>query len=273
VKSLFDTTKYLWVEKWIHLLVHVFPVGSAIYLLTIQAFNPTGFGGCWVASIPFGCGDENQDGIECERGPQNIEQIVWLFNGLPTFFVLLFPACVMLTLFCQVCHTQNKAKKQQSSQSGNRRKEAVSFRATDVAKQAGFYLLIMYWSYLFAVINKGFVEMADTTIFPLVLLSTINLGLQGVWFYLVYRHFAVFRTNKQWCHPCKLPCQKAPMSRGKQMEHKDFEPEQDGDWTFNIFDGTNADGAFAAFIYEGESDDERDDKRESVHWSELQNHI
>ena len=44
-------------------------------------------------------------------------------------------------------------------------------------------------------------------------------------------------------------------------------------YSFNIFDGTDASGAFAAFIHDGDSDDERVDHEQTDHWAAVQDHI
>merc|ERR1719464_309650 len=38
----FNPEKYVRIEKCIHILVHIYPIGSAIYLLLMDAFNSTG---------------------------------------------------------------------------------------------------------------------------------------------------------------------------------------------------------------------------------------
>lgn len=49
--------------------------------------------------------------------------------------------------------------------------------------------------------------------------------------------------------------------------------ESDRGYSFNIFDGTNATGAFADFIHDGDSDDERADNAQTTHWSSVQDQI
>jgi len=44
-------------------------------------------------------------------------------------------------------------------------------------------------------------------------------------------------------------------------------------YSFNIFDGTNASGAFAAFIHDGDSDDENVDNAVTDYWADVQDHI
>jgi len=44
-------------------------------------------------------------------------------------------------------------------------------------------------------------------------------------------------------------------------------------YSFNIFDGTNASSAFADFIHDGDSDDELAGNEESARWSAVQDHV
>ena len=50
-------------------------------------------------------------------------------------------------------------------------------------------------------------------------------------------------------------------------------PKAQHRYSFNIFDGTNASGAFAEFIHEGDSEDERLEQEETERWASIQNHI
>ena len=43
-------------------------------------------------------------------------------------------------------------------------------------------------------------------------------------------------------------------------------------YSFNIFDGTNASGAFADFIHDGDSDDEKEDNFATDRWAAIQDH-
>ena len=66
VRHNFNEEKYIWMEKWIHVAVHIWPFGTAFYLLSIEAFNFLGHYSCWIASIPFGCGNDTGNKI-CSR--------------------------------------------------------------------------------------------------------------------------------------------------------------------------------------------------------------
>jgi hypothetical protein len=131
VKVNFETGKYLWMEKYIHILVPIWPLATAIYLLAIEAYNPSPHLTCWIHSIPLDCG--NDSGIECTRGPQNVEQLAWICAALPGILILLVPTVVMISLILHV--------KQRQSQ--------IRIKYQDVAKQAALYLLGLFWTYLF----------------------------------------------------------------------------------------------------------------------------
>mmetsp|Transcript_37986 Transcript_37986/g.41994 ORF Transcript_37986/g.41994 Transcript_37986/m.41994 type:complete len:386 (+) Transcript_37986:242-1399(+) len=92
------------IEKWIHIGVYVFPLAAATYLLTLRAFNPT-IHGCSLASIPVGCGDEtttDEELLPCDRGPNNISQLQWLFWGLPSLLFFSIPTVVLFLLCVEV---------------------------------------------------------------------------------------------------------------------------------------------------------------------------
>jgi len=223
IRNRFDPKKYMWVEPYIHILVHVFPVGSAIYLLTLEAYNYNGYAACNLASIPFGCGDDSPDGIPCERGPQNMEQLAWYFNALPGFFVLTFPTLSMALLYGYVRRNQKAQSEpqqglsstvvvlQQQQQQQQQQLPEIPIDATVFAKQAVVYLLVLYWSYIFGMVNKGIAYIGDTLIFELVLVGEVNFSLQGLWLLLVYLYFSVDPTNSNdgtrcCCHCCPGMC-------------------------------------------------------------------
>jgi len=136
----FNPKKYSKIESYIHVVVHVFPIASALYLVFIDAFNSGGLT-CFIASIPFGCGDES--GIECTRGPQNITQVIWFTTGIPTLFTILFPTLVMLALVVQVCRMQRVMKARANSQSDDKnvvseteREQRSSSMAKDVSMKS-----------------------------------------------------------------------------------------------------------------------------------------
>jgi hypothetical protein len=294
VRYNFDIAKYQWIEKWIHLGVHFFPVGSAIYLLYLEAFNPTGHYQCWIASVPFGCGEGN-DGMECERGPQNIEQIAWIFAALPTFLYLLVPVGVMVSLYLLV------RKRQRSTANINDRSmDHYPWKSKLVAQQAALYLLGLFWTYIFGMINNGVQWIGDTTVFAISLISVINVNLMGVWILLIYRYFRVIIPRKSMRRTSSSGSSSAagrnnnPIrarrtilrstatsgnESGRAGEEDDAEKEDVHTIigaeaaSFNIFDGTNATGAFSQYIFDADSEDEAEDQQETTQWDEVQEHV
>mmetsp|Transcript_25812 Transcript_25812/g.60774 ORF Transcript_25812/g.60774 Transcript_25812/m.60774 type:complete len:622 (+) Transcript_25812:569-2434(+) len=105
----FDPKKYRWIEKYIHIVANGYAFGSALFLLRIEAFNHSGLT-CWIASIPFGCGDGTD--IECTRGPKEISKTLAFFVGIPALVVLVVPAVAMGALALYVCWNQRQMQQQ-----------------------------------------------------------------------------------------------------------------------------------------------------------------
>lgn len=174
----FRVEHYAWMEKWIHILANAFPFLSAIYLLAIEAYNVGGNQTlCWIESIPFGCGGD----VPCERGPQYIRWVYLFFAVLPTFFWLLFPTVVMVCLYRHVLLKQKR----------DRLPANHPLTPRLVARQASVYLLAVYWTYTFTMINAGLQKVGFTRVFPISLLGVININLWGLWLLWVYRYFQV----------------------------------------------------------------------------------
>ena len=58
----------------------------------------------------------------------------------------------------------------------------------------------------------------------------------------------------------------------KKLSKKKIKPNSTKS-SFDIFDGTGASSAFAEFIHDGDSDDERADNEQTTHWSAVQDLI
>jgi len=170
----FDPAKYGWIEKYIHLGVHVFPLASAIYLLTIEAFNPNGLH-CWIASIPADCGDDS--GIECIRGPSNPHKILWIFGGMPAVFFLLFPTTIMVLLTYCVCRRKQKGV------------IPCVMSASMVARQSAVYLGSLYWVYLPLFVYNGQIQLGNDVPFGISLWVNLVTKSMGMWFAIVYWYF------------------------------------------------------------------------------------
>lgn len=299
VRHNFEVSKYSWVEKWIHVGVHIFPVGSAIYLLLVDAFNP-GISVCWIESIPFGCGAGTD--VPCSRGPQNIFLVATVLAFLPVAFCLVVPTCVMVALYRET----------------KRRQAAIQMEASTVAKQACLYLCALYWSYMFAIVNGFIWWYKDEPLFLPTLLAAVTLNLLGVWILGIYLYFrvvppspspALHRMRRRKATPAankssvtttqaalepvleqELPTNDNSAAATTASMTSTHRPEQASSssqvssrqpsselqrssYSFNIFDGTNASGDYADFVFEGDSEEEREDMRESRRWHDIQEYL
>lgn len=130
----FEKAKIIWVEKWIHLFVHIYPLGVAIYFLVRNSFNNSSFGFCYVARSPYGCTiDSSTESENCERGPTTRNEYKTMMSLLLVryCFNLLFPASVMIVLYFLV-------KKKQE--------QIYCIQSKEVAFQTIIYLLPIYFT-------------------------------------------------------------------------------------------------------------------------------
>merc|ERR1740130_562430 len=141
----FNPKKYQWIEKYIHIIVHIYPIASSIYLLCIEAFNSTGLGQCWISSIPFGCGDYDHHSdyddhdddspivVVCDRGPQDITKKLVYFAGIPAIFYLLFPTIMMGSL-CIVVWNKHKQLKKQTQKQKTKQKQKPQLQRNNTTR-------------------------------------------------------------------------------------------------------------------------------------------
>ena len=94
----FQLPKIIWIEKYIHILVHIYPICSAFYVLSQKGFNDSGYGVCYIFSIPLDC--QVDPSIPCERGPESrLMFLVWI---IPNILAMLLPSIAMSILFLKV---------------------------------------------------------------------------------------------------------------------------------------------------------------------------
>jgi len=266
--------------------VHIFPLGSAIYLLEVDGLNSNGLY-CWIASLPHGCGDDS--GIECTRGPQNPRMMLWIFAVMPAVFFLVFPTIIMVTLTLSVYLREKN---------GNNHCEIPPVM---VAKQSAVYLGSLYWVYLPLFVYSGLYYFQHIKSFAVAMwVSIISVSL-GLWFAIVYWYFTTDDSTYA-CEGCdgannvgpsttdaavsgqlsdntekndkagELP----PPMGGKKKSYinakssKALRGRQSRRISFNIFDGTPSGGEFSSFIFHGDSDDEEKDMAESKQWEMCQ---
>merc|ERR1712176_250685 len=75
ILSNFNEDQYMWVEKYIHVIVHIYPLIVSVAVLSVDGFNNSGFGFCSIASSPLNCGEIDRSDVECERGPKTNQHL------------------------------------------------------------------------------------------------------------------------------------------------------------------------------------------------------
>jgi len=305
----FEKAKIVWVEKWIHLLVHLYPISTGIYFLIVKGYNDSGSGFCYIASSPIGC--EHDLNIACDRGPQHYNN-GRLIHSVVEFIALLVPTIVMVTLFFKV----------------RKRQTQIHIPAKILAQQSFVYIIIIYlhtipyfisnvlptnmspYFDVFVAING---RLLTVTIFPVYCYFSIKKKATRI----ASRNIATSTTtntdidtdiiiinnnNKSKLTPCENQIIKTDMKEKKygRSENSNYifntctvntVPTQSPQlvlapapapavsisstprYSFNIFDGTNASGIFAEFIHDGDSEDEKLDDKATKHWEAIQDYV
>jgi len=283
----FKKSKIMWVENYIHILVHIYPIISAFYILSCQGFNDFGMGVCMLYGSPHGCWLDPS--ITCERGPES--RLMILFFIIPILLVLLFPSTVMAILFVKV----------------KKRQENIFINAKSIAKQAVVYLVPLYWALVpfligFVLGSIDFEGSIDSQrISPFYRVVMLIYCSFALWAMFSYLYFSVEKetiptTDTGNDHKSKNNATEIPMENGmkpnqgfiftsqeiviQDTSHRLTRTAtakesfaQEPRYSFNIFDGTNASGAFASFIHDGDSDDEKVDNTMTDHWASVQDHV
>ncbi|OEU08736.1 hypothetical protein FRACYDRAFT_249639 [Fragilariopsis cylindrus CCMP1102] len=232
VMNNFNKSKISWIEKYIHIGVHIYPICSSIYLLTLQAFNNIGLGYCLTGSDPYQCQVPDST-TSCARGPSNTTEYLRmnLFWLIPYLFELFVPTLIMIILYFMV-YQKNQQQQQQLLQPQQQQQQQQQQEST-----------------------------ATTTRIE----------------------------SPQPEHDDRRSPSPPPSSQQQQQQQQQQQGEEEGEeeggatrirrrsrsrkYSFNIFDGTNASGEFAAFIHGGDSDDDNVDNEQTNHWDTIQDHI
>jgi len=169
----FKKEKIVWVEKWIHLLVHIFPIMTGIWLLSINGFNNTNYGMCGPASYPWRC--EFDPNMSCERGPQGPKSVN-VIMGVNIALILLFPTVVTVYLIFTIEQRQNQEN---------------YIPAKAIGPQLCIYIVAIYYVSLpYFILN--FIPDLWVHWYPFLIFAILNYSLFGLWFMIVYSHFFIW---------------------------------------------------------------------------------
>ena len=161
--SNFEKEKYEWVEKYIHAILPIYPLITAIVILSKQGFNPSSLGGyCTASNTDWYCDDPNYGDVPCERGHLN-HPILWY----SVFYIitLFFPTVVMFFLYINVTQQQSQ----------------IFIKAKVVAKQSAIYLFVLYlailsWFVIACMIESGH---GDNIPFAAIIFADVSWDLFG----------------------------------------------------------------------------------------------
>lgn len=294
----FDKNKYQWVEKWIHIVVHFYTLSTGSYSLAVEGYNPVR-GYCKMASYPLDC--ETSDDVVCERGPASFGKMkatFWLL--IPNLIYLMLPTVTMTMLYFKV-------KKREEDHG----LKSCLITSKDVAIQSCVYLSAIYVTTLPFLVSDSLEylrKVDDESLTPLTLASKIIYALFAFWTMLTYWYFSIDRPNDRSADKAECTSSKkrktsaaresqlifnaacrtttgdcantrvskisdSPTTETNPPTQLESEPAEERRYSFNIFDGTNACGAFADFIHDADSEDERLEREETDRWNSVQEHV
>ena len=150
MKKSYNEAKYVWIERWIHLIAWCIPCAIASVVAATDNFNPSG-SGCWLSKAPRGCEDDPT--VECERG-EDIGYFVYLVVLSQIFLYLIFPPSVILAIYCWIKKIQKKAQGCRGMQ--RVRQSARKELMKSIAIQISVYLLSFWFTWVFALIHAGY---------------------------------------------------------------------------------------------------------------------
>ena len=169
-------------EKYIHLFSFLIPTVSAIFLASVEMFNPIGMG-CWIQNAPEGCDREGYG--PCVRGAQNSSFYVMTFGALPTALNLVISTSLIVACYI---NEKNKQKKYTSCIVGKKIliEQARRKKSALIAQQGALYLITFYGSYLFPTIAAITQVVTQRHIFSTLLMGAVFMPLDGFFFTLAY---------------------------------------------------------------------------------------
>jgi hypothetical protein len=141
-----------------------------------------------------------------------------------------------------------------------------------VVRQGSLYLLVMYWSYLFPIINQITTKLLNRHIFLFTFLGACNLALQGCWILAVFVWFnkpsqRARETMILHTHGSDENNEKAVVTGNHDQKKSSPILRRSESYksaaSFNIFDGSNASDQFAEFVFSDDDSYEIDDDIEN----------
>jgi hypothetical protein len=197
--------KYNWsnemlhrIERWVHVAILSFSIGSSIALLPLEQYNPIGTV-CWVIGSPQRCGHSSYrvSDVPCERGDYAYLYGLALFYG-PLWVCVLACIVSMVAIYFEVRKTHRRMRRYSmppdvSEQGYSKKKRRLQVHAlrrsatdqTSVAMQAILYSLSFFVTWTPSTI-WSIAHWFNVESFALDFLSAFCEPLQGFWNALIF---------------------------------------------------------------------------------------
>lgn len=266
IRNNFKETKYIWIEKWVHIVAYCIPCTIAILLAATENFNPNG-GGCYVAKAPRGC--EADPDVPCQRG-KDIHMIEYIIGFGLIFLYLIFPPSVVISMYCWI----GREEKMMETSTGMHRlrQSARKQMMQSVGKQICVYLISFWFTWVFALIHTAFEIFTGELNYGLLILSNCLFASQGIVFAGVYFSLQRFGKPKIDCvsqnsMPIQRRChltvldirQNAESSNGLECTETRRES-----CMFNVFDGEPDEDSPWAKFFQDEDEESPNNVEETI---------
>ena len=219
IKNDFDEKKYKKLEPAIHIIAIVIPFTLSVTGLLFGFFHPAG-GWCWVDSHPLYC--ELDPNVECEI-------LIHPYYRTAVSYISLFFGCGM-TLVTMLIYYEVKKQEKKSNSS------TVAYSRTKsriVLLQCGLYLIVCILSYFGSYVARMIQWKQRRVIYPLHMVSTILITLQGFFNMVVYLFLRNTAKNRSIVH-------NAPFRSMDTMSNSRNASNMIQGNEFSIFDGSRS---------------------------------
>lgn len=272
IRNDFNQERIAWVEKWIHGIVHILTVPSAVYLVPKDAYNPSGpF--CWISRFPLDCGPKT--GVTCIRSSPRSLVYSTCFVAIPAGL----SAVMSFVIMARIYRTQVKKEKESEMKNHGKKKFLAAARKKKsgiIAKQACLYLFAFILGYGPSAITRTLKMLGKKSSNYFWVFSACMTALQSSFFTFVYFWLQIRNGPMQFDGISRMSFsrqrnEKSPsdlrMSLGPE-EKNEIPEEPKRRLSFSIFDGSQVttNSPWSMFLVDdsGDSDSSDDDSEKQV---------
>jgi hypothetical protein len=259
----FREDQIVWLERWIHAIIHALTVPSAIFILVSGSSTPLG-PVCSPPPLPIGCEESKTKGcLKHDLGKTLIHAC--LFGYIPFIICCLLIAVVMVMMYCRQLKIESQVEKLCGKKLviGYARRK----RSRIIALQATLYCLAFFLTYVFGFISRIFLAVTGKPSVKIAIVACTLKTLNSFFFTLVYfglqtKQNTLVNDLDQQTY-CSILRTRLSMNNQTDCLERAEETNTEKpakDMTFSIFDGTQvATGPWAAFLIDDSSHESVED--------------